>query len=72
MKNFPFNLLELQGGIGNLLFQYTGALKISKITNSKLLVYEREPDTIRRLESFLEEKLERASKLQSFINGDRL
>ena len=43
--------------------------KVPTTNNSKLLIYESEPDTKKRLESFLGEKLQKASNFQSFLIG---
>ena len=40
-KFFPYVVVELKGGIGNLLFQYIAGLKISKSLNARLVFTEK-------------------------------
>ena len=40
-KFFPYVVVELKGGIGNILFQYIAGLKISKSINARLVFTEK-------------------------------
>ena len=40
-KFFPYVVVELKGGIGNLLFQYIAGVKISKSINARLVFTEK-------------------------------
>ena len=70
---FPYIIIELKGGIGNLLFQYSAALKFSKIYNARIVFYEYESNTINYLENYLKIKLNSVSNLELFLvaNGNR-
>ena len=50
---FPYVLSELQGGIGNLIFEYAAALSISKKLNSRLVFTNLQEGSKEWLESYL-------------------
>ena len=66
-KYFPYVLSELHGGIGNLLFQYIGAITISKKIGGRLVFIELEDGAKDWLENYLGKSITNASNLEIIL-----
>ena len=78
-KFFPYVVVELKGGIGNLLFQYIGGLKISKSLNARLVFTEKpirnniNDKTNKRVDllmNYLNKKLDGASNFELLLGAN--
>ena len=69
---FPYVLSELQGGVGNLLFEYAAALYISKKLNSRVVFSNLQSGSIEWLESYLGINLDLATNTELLLFGNTL